>query len=108
MEKRGAPVSPERKNPVDRLKPMQWFDVVFFADAKPQALSQQMVPASPDHKQKLFAFLNGVTTAGATDPIPGLELAFRQQPQLIFLLTDGDFPDNNAVLNRVRQLTPDK
>jgi hypothetical protein len=108
MMNKMATLKAELKSAVDRLKPMQWFDVVFFADAKPQALSQLMVPASPDHKQKLFAFLNGVTTAGATDPIPGLELAFRQQPQLIFLLTDGDFPDNNAVLNRIRQLNPDK
>ena len=47
------------------------------------------------------------TTAGQTDPIPALELAFKQKPQLIFLLTDGDFPDNNAVLSRCRELNKD-
>ena len=28
--------------------------------------------------------------------------------QLIYLLTDGDFPDNNAVLNRIRELNAQK
>jgi len=40
---------------------------------------------------------------GSTDPIPGLELAFKQQPDLIYLLTDGDFPDNAAVLKFIRE-----
>ena len=39
-----------------------------------------------------------------TNPIPALELAFKQQPDLIYLLTDGDFPDNEAVLSRIHTL----
>jgi hypothetical protein len=99
-----ATLKQELKNTVDKLKPIQWFSVIFFADKQPQAMAQQLIAASPDNKRKAYDFLNTVTTAGATDPIPGLELAFRQQPQLVFLLTDGDFPDNEAVLNKVRQL----
>ena len=37
-----------------------------------------------------------------------LELAFKQKPQLIYLLTDGDFPDNKAVLDRIRNLNKEK
>ena len=43
-----------------------------------------------------------------TDPIPGLKLAFEQHPQLIYLLTDGDFPDNDAVLREIHKLDPDR
>ena len=31
-------------------------------------------------------------------------MAFAQHPELIYFLTDGDFPDNNAVLWRVREM----
>ncbi|HXE56255.1 MAG TPA: hypothetical protein VN541_24725, partial [Tepidisphaeraceae bacterium] len=44
---------------------------------------------------------------GSTNPLPGLELAFHQHPDLIYLLTDGDFPDNKAVLDRIHQLDKD-
>jgi uncharacterized protein with von Willebrand factor type A (vWA) domain len=99
-----VPLKNELKRTIDQLKVMQAFSVVFFADQKPQALSQQLVMASPDNKRKAYDFLQNVSTAGQTDPIPALELAFKQKPQLIFLLTDGDFPDNAAVLARVRAL----
>jgi hypothetical protein len=42
-----------------------------------------------------------------TDPIPGLKLAFEQHPQLIYLLTDGDFPDNKAVRDLILKLNDD-
>jgi len=37
-------------------------------------------------------------------PIPGLRAAFAAEPQLIYLLTDGDFPNNTAVLEEIRKL----
>src|SRR5205814_1395436 len=79
-----ATLRQELKNTIDKLKPVQWFSVIFFSDKQPQALAQQLIAASPDNKRKAYDFLQTVTTAGATDPIPGLELAFRQQPQLVF------------------------
>jgi hypothetical protein len=39
--------------------------------------------------------------------IPSLELAFAQKPELIYLLTDGDFPDNDAVIRLCRQRAGD-
>jgi len=89
---------------------VQGFSVIFFADSdrKPQALAQQMLMASPDNKRRAYEFLEGVTAAGSTDPIPGLELALKGKPQLIYLLTDGDFPDNDAVIKKLRELNKAK
>ncbi|HZL37835.1 MAG TPA: hypothetical protein VFC78_21130 [Tepidisphaeraceae bacterium] len=67
-------------------------------------LDSQLLPATPANKRRAMDFLEGSTAVGSTDPIPGLEAAFRQRPQVIYLLTDGDFPDNDAVLRRICQL----
>lgn len=96
----------ELQRTVDQMKVQQAFNIVFFADEAPQTLSPTLLMASPDNKRKAYEFLNSVTTYGSTDPIPGIEAAFRQQPQLIFLLTDGDFPDNKKVVDRIAQLNP--
>lgn len=96
---------------IDPLRPIQAFNIIFFADKeKPQAMSAngQLIMAVPDNKRKAFDFLESVTTAGATNPIPGLEVAFKGKPQLVYLLTDGSFPDNNAVLSKIRDLNGDK
>ena len=64
--------------------------------------------ATPENKLKATNYLEDkVTPRGETNPIPGLELAFQQKPELIYLLTDGDFPDNNAVLKRITELNKD-
>lgn len=108
MMNKMATLKNELKRSIDALRVTQSFSVIFFADEKPQALGQQLIFASPENKRKAYDFLQNITTSGATDPIPGLELAFRQKPQLIFLLTDGDFPDNAAVLKKVSELNKGK
>jgi hypothetical protein len=106
MIEKMSPLKNELKKAIDVLKPIQGFSVIFFADPdeKPKALASTMLMASPDNKRRAYDFLENVTAAGATDPIPGLELALKGKPQLIYLLTDGDFPDNDAVLKRLREL----
>jgi uncharacterized membrane protein YgcG len=90
---------------VAALGPNQSFNIVFFQDEKCVALtSEELIAAGPDAKRSAYKFLDDVTTSGPTDPIPGLKLAFKQHPQLIYLLTDGDFPDNKAVKDTIRKL----
>jgi hypothetical protein len=66
----------------------------------------KLLPASVANRQRAQGFLDEIIPSGATDPLPALELALRQQPDLIWLLTDGDFPDNDAVLKFLRQRNP--
>jgi len=100
----------ELRKSIDILRPTQGFNVIFFSEpGKAEALNKDgLIMATPDNKRKAFTMLNGVFPAGSTDPIPGLEIAFKTQPNLIYLLTDGDFPDNQAVLARIRALNGKK
>ncbi|MDB5333538.1 MAG: hypothetical protein JWP03_4689 [Phycisphaerales bacterium] len=98
----------ELSKAVTALKPNQSFGITFFHETRCMSLETSLVAATPQNKRKATGFLEDITCGGTTDPIPGIEQAFRQQPQLIYLLTDGDFQDNAAVLAKVRELNKDK
>ena len=99
----------ELSNTVQGLRVIQSFNIVFFQEQSATALDpNQLVMATPESKLKATNFLEDkVTPRGETNPIPGIEIAFRQHPELIYILTDGDFPDNNAVLAKIRELNKD-
>jgi hypothetical protein len=98
----------ELSKAVTALKPNQSFGITFFHETRCMAFETSLVAATPQNKRKASGFLEDITCGGTTDPIPGIEQAFRQQPQLIYLLTDGDFPNNAAVLAKIRELNKDK
>lgn len=97
----------ELSKAIQQLQPVQSFTIHFFSDTKSITFSPKLVMATPENKLRALNFIEDVTPRGSTDPTPSLELAFKAKPQLIFLLTDGDFPDNAAVLNRIGQLNRD-
>jgi len=92
----------ELRKAIDGLQPVQVFDVIFFQEKDVATAARSLVVANPDNKRKAYAFLEQIAAHGSTDPIPALKLAFDQRPQLIYLLTDGDFPDNQAVLQYIQ------
>ncbi|HEX4123551.1 MAG TPA: hypothetical protein VHY37_02430 [Tepidisphaeraceae bacterium] len=94
----------ELTNAVMKLRPFQKFSIIFFHDEQPIALSTQLLLPTPENKRAASAFLDHVSPHGTTDPIPGIRLAFAEHPQVMFLLTDGDFPNNGAVLAEIRSL----
>jgi hypothetical protein len=99
-----AALREQLRRSVGSLKPIQSFNVIFFRDERAAALSSnELLLAVPVNQRKFDRFLEDVNPSGQTDPIPALEIAFRQKPDLIWLLTDGDFPDNQAVLEFIRR-----
>jgi hypothetical protein len=109
------PVLKERlTKAVNSLDPTQSFEMIFFQDEKYDSFmkyfhrAEDLVPATPEAKKKAAEFLEGVTTTGSTDPLPGIRGAFKANPDLIYLLTDGDFPDNDAILKLTRDLNSDR
>ena len=87
------------------LRPVQSFNIIFFQEHDARAFDRGgLVMATPESKLRVANFLADVVARGETYPIPALELAFRQKPDLIYVLTDGDFPDNAAVLAKIRTL----
>lgn len=102
---------------IGRLSPKQDFHVILFAkDAPKEAPARELVPATARYKEVAATFLDSVRAAGRTDPIPALHRAFtvlgaadpRRPGKLIYLLTDGDFPDGDGLLTAIRKLNKDK
>ena len=94
---------------VTGLKAVQGFNVIFFQDEKARSLaSDGVILATPENQRKAFTFLEDTSAGGTTNPIPAIETAFKSKPQVVFLLTDADFPDNAAVLSAIRRLNAAK
>jgi hypothetical protein len=90
---------------VGGLQASQAFNLIFMREADSLSLAPVMVKATPENKLAAEDFLtNKVSPRGETNPIPAIEAAFAQHPHVIFLLTDGDFPDNLAVVKRIASL----
>lgn len=99
----------ELRKAADGLKPIQSFDIIFFSEDNFFALdNKSLLLATPENKRKAYDFLDKTAPHGSSDPIPGLRAAFATQPQLIYMLTDGDFPNNSQVLEELRKLNKDK
>jgi von Willebrand factor type A domain len=104
----------ELKNAVANLSPIQAFNVLIFQENPGShflGIDQNIVMATPNNKSRLFDFLDqNLTFQGTTNPIPALEEAFAENPQLIYLLTDGDFddPPSQVVLAKINELNADK
>jgi hypothetical protein len=104
----------ELKKAIANLSPIQGFNVLIFQEnpgSHFMGIDQNIIMATPNNKTRLFQFLgNSLSFHGDTNPIPALEEAFAEQPQLIYLLTDGDFddPDGATVLAKINELNADK
>ena len=103
----------ELRKAIDKLSATQFFNVIFFQKGEAVALDDsQLLAGNTSNKQKLVDFLDRqVQFAPNSNPIPGLEKAFRQSPELVYLLTDGDFSigsgiTNQEVLDTIARLNP--
>lgn len=87
------------------LGPNQSFNLIFMTEADCNKMAAQPVKATADNKQAAETFMEDkVTPRGETNPNPAIDAAFAENPQVLFLLTDGDFPDNLAMQKRIAAL----
>jgi hypothetical protein len=104
------------KKAVDALKPTDFFDAIIFHENKPgqpifhfEKIFPSLVPANDSNKAALHDYVDKkLEFYGLSDPIPALEEAFADKPQLIYLVSDGDFDDCNVVLAKVKELNADR
>jgi hypothetical protein len=52
-----------------------------------------MLKATRENKQRAYGYLETISLQYGSDPLPALERAFEQKPDLMYLLSDGDFFD---------------
>lgn len=109
----------ELKRDIANLSPIQQFNILIFHETRTgsqyQALSEdKMLMGTPSSKGQAFDFIDNLPFSSVNNPIPALEEAFREQPQLIFLLSHGDFnnryntTNNTEVLNKINELNSEK
>src|SRR5205823_5033758 len=82
-------------------------NIIFFQETAAATFKPSLTPATVENKSLVSPFLEKTSPHGQTDPIPGLQKAFDQHPQLVFLLTDGDFPDNDLVIKWIAEHNKD-
>jgi hypothetical protein len=90
---------------VDKLMPDQYFYVVLFSYETrhmfdEETLLPQLIPATPENKRRLRAWLEGVRADSGTDPRVALDMALRMRPSAVFLLSDGEFNGQQSKNNR--------
>jgi hypothetical protein len=100
----------ELKRSIRMLKPNQQFHVIFYSSGPALEMpSRKLMPATEGNKLAANEFIDSIVPVGQTDPSEALSRAFQQDPELIYLLTDGDFDkkiiDHIDKLNTAKKVT---
>jgi hypothetical protein len=91
------PLKRELKRSIGELQPMQKFHVIFFSAGKPEeGPAGDLTWATDRNKERYYQFLGSIQAQGQTDPQWALQRALQLNPDLIYLLTDGIFPEKMA------------
>jgi hypothetical protein len=109
----------ELKRDIANLSPVQQFNILIFhrtaqSSEEYQKLSSDLLMGTPKNKSLAFDFVDNLQFSNINNPIPALNEAFREQPELVFLLSHGDFnnmyntTDNQQVLDAVNSLNHGK
>lgn len=102
---------------LSRMDPKsQKFHIIFFAAGNPEEnRAQTLVSANKENITEASKYLDNVIPSGLTNPVPAIKRAFEvlskaggSKTKVIFLLTDGEFPDNEAVLELLSTVNKDK
>jgi len=109
----------EMSQSIAGLQESQVFQIIFFAGSEPQQFGGPggtLVEATRLNKKKAIDYLESdIVARGQTNPVPAIQKAFevlkrdaKKEGSIMFLLTDGRFPDNEAVLNVINSMNSDK
>jgi hypothetical protein len=102
----------ELSKSIGKLKPHQQFYVYFFSDAdKTMRLFDPrppngLVDATPGNKTRAQRWIRGknIRPGGLTNPEIAVEEALGMKPDVIFLMTDGEFDDPDVLIARIERL----
>jgi hypothetical protein len=85
----------ELRGSVRDLLPTQRFNIVLATGEVQEFQPGKLVPAISKYKQPAMSFIesNAIPKIGKADPIEAMKRAFAMSPELIYFLSDGDYPD---------------
>jgi hypothetical protein len=99
------------KQSVGNLVQLQFFNVIFFSGDNVIPFNKGgLVIANPDNKTKLYEWVDGIAPKEGTNPIPAIQQAFANKPELMYVLTDGfdQINDFESVYKEFQSLNKDK
>ena len=97
----------ELKRSIGELGEEKEFHVIFYSSGPPVEMpTRRLVNATDRDKQLAFEFIDGIIAQGETDPAKALERAFEVKPELLYLLTDGEF--DKAMVGLLKRLNRDQ
>ncbi len=82
------------------------FNVIFFNEGPAIPLFKDgMHIATPEAKQAAMDFIDNQVSVGGTQPIPAIQEALKERPQLLYVLTDGfdQIADMSTVTNEFKR-----
>lgn len=99
----------ELKKAVGTLKADQKFNLVWLnapeGEGKSQTWMPKLLSADLETKRKAFNYIAKIVPQGQTRPVPAVKEALRFQPDVMFLLSDGGFgEDNEKIIRDINQL----
>jgi hypothetical protein len=79
------------KESITNLDVTQQFNIIFFSDSGPDPLFKGggMMLASPANKKLASDYVDDEVASGGTLPLPAINEALKEKPELLFVLTDG-------------------
>ncbi|MCX5669777.1 MAG: VWA domain-containing protein [Planctomycetota bacterium] len=96
----------ELKRSIGELDEESEFHVIFYSTGPVVEMpTRRLVHATERNKQMAFEFIDLVIAMGGTDPSQAIERAFAVKPDLVYLLTDGEF--DRAVADLVKRRNAD-
>jgi hypothetical protein len=96
-------VKAELKRSVGELDEEKEFHVIFYSSGPCVEMPmRRLVDVTERNKRFSYEFIDGVIAQGETDPSDALRRAFAVRPEVIYLLTDGEF--DRAIVGLVRSL----
>ena len=96
----------ELKRAIGELDAGKTFHVVFYSSGPALEMpTRRLVDATDRNKRRAFDFIDGVVAGRQTDPSDALRRAFAVRPEVIYLLSDGEF--DRAIVGLVRRLNVD-
>lgn len=99
----------ELKQAIGSLESDQLFNVIFFNEGKCTPLFPQLVTATLENKRQVFVSLETIVPSGQTEPLDAIQTALDSRPDVLFLLSDGDFGEfNQKIMRVIRQKNRDK
>lgn len=96
-----ARVRIEIQRVIKEMPPTMCFNIVVFADDGSKLFKQGYVFADDKGKRDAEEYLNRVGPHGSSDPVPAFRTVFAASPDVVFVLTDGDFPNSRQLLEEI-------